>query len=95
MKWAEDFSDLSCRVIGTQTITLSYVICGTVDVPRDAPALMPNQPYAAEYESVEEDMIACDTHTHPLYRDDNASLYFYLEESTCSTIYTSLIHPYS
>ena len=56
---------------------------------------MPNQPYAAEYESVEEETIARATHTHPLYRDDNASLYFYLEEANRSTMYTSSIQPYS
>ena len=86
MKWTEAFSDFACRVICTRTIPLSYVIRDTVDVPCDAPALMPNQPYADEYESVEEEMIACDTHTHPLPRDDNASLYFYLEETTRSTM---------
>ena len=40
-------------------------------------------------------MIARATHTRPLYRDDNASLYFYLEEATRSTMYTSLIQLYS
>ena len=54
MKLTESFSDFARRLIGTRTILLSYVIRDTVDVPRDAPALMPNQPYAAEYESVEE-----------------------------------------
>ena len=79
MKWTEALSNFARCVIETQNIPLSYVIRNTVDVPCDAPALMTNQPYAAEYESVEEEMIARATHTHPLYRDDNASLYFYLE----------------
>ena len=74
MKWTKSFSDFSRLVIGTRTIPLSYVIRDTVDVPRDAPALMPNQPYAAEYESVEEEIIARAAHTHPLYRDDNDPL---------------------
>ena len=95
MKWTEAFSDFDHHMIGTRTIPLSYVIRDTVDVPRDAPALMPNQPYTAEYESVEEEMIARATHTRPLYRDDNASLYFYLEEATHSNMYTSSIQPYS
>ena len=65
MKWTEAFSDFSRIVIGTRNIPFSYVIRDTVDFPRDAPALMPNQPYTAEYESVEEEMIARATHTHP------------------------------
>ena len=56
---------------------------------------MPNQPYAEELVSVKEYLISCATHTHSLYRDYNTSLYFYLEEATCSTIYTSSIQPYS
>ena len=65
MKWTEDFSDLARRMIGTRNIPLSYVIRDTVDVPRDAPALMPNQPYDDEYELVEEEIIDRATHTHP------------------------------
>ena len=76
MKWTEAFSDFARSVIGTWTVPLSYVISNKVDVPRDTPTLMPNQPFAAEYESVEDEMIAHVTHTHSLYRDDNASLYF-------------------
>ena len=40
-------------------------------------------------------MIECAIHTHPLYRDDNNSLYFYLDEATHSRMYTSSIQPYS
>ena len=86
MKWTEAFSDFSRRVIGTRTIPLSYVIRDTVAVTDDAPPLMPNQPYAAEFESVEEEMIARATHTHPLYHNNNAYLYLYLEEVTRSTM---------
>ena len=82
-------------MIGTRTIPLSYVIHDTVDVPSDAPTLMPNQPYAAEYESVEEETIDRAAHIKPLYHDDNASLYFYLEEATHSNMYKNSIQPYS
>ena len=95
MKCTEAFSDFAHRMIGTRTILLSYFIRDIVDVPCDALALMPNQPYAAEYESVEEEMIARAAHTHPLYCDDNYSLCVYLEEATSSNIYTSSIQPYS
>ena len=44
MKWTEAFSDFACHVIGTWNTPLSYAIRNTVDVPRDAPAIMPNQP---------------------------------------------------
>ena len=56
---------------------------------------MPKQTSADELGLVEKELIACATHTHPLYPDDNASLYFYLEEATRSTIYISSIQPFS
>ena len=95
MKWTEAFSNFSRRVIGTRKITLSCVIRDTVAISGDTPPLMPNQTYAAEFGSVEEEMIAHATHTHPLYHNDNAYLYFYSEEATRSTMYTSSIQPYS
>ena len=91
MKRTEAFSDFSRQVIGTWTIPLSYVIRETVPVPAAAPPLMTNQPYAEVFGLVKEELIDRATHTHTLYRDDNASLYFYLEETTRSTMYTSSI----
>ena len=95
MKLTEAFSDFSRRVIGTRTIPLSYVIRETIAVPAAAPPLMTNQPYAEAFGSVKEELIDRATHTHPLYCDDNTSLYFYLEEATRSTMYTSSIQPFS
>ena len=95
MKWTKAFSNFARRVIGTRTIPLSYVIRETVAVPAAAPPLMTNQPYAEVFGSAEEELIDRATHTHPLYRDDNTSLYFYLEEATRSKMYTSSIQRFS
>ena len=104
MKWTEAFSDFTRRVIGTRTIPLSYVIRELVDVPDAAPTLarllggagaQQLQPFSEQFGSVEEELIARATHSHPLYRDDNASIYFFLEEATRSTMYASSIQPYS
>ena len=95
MKWTDALSNFSLQVIGKRTIPLSCVIRKTVVAPDPAPLLIPNKPYANEFGSVEEDLIACATHTHPLYCDDNDSLYLYFEEATCSTMYTNSIPPYS
>ena len=69
MKWTEAFSDFACGVIGTQTISLRYVICETVVVPALSPPLIPNHTSSDEFVLVEVELIACDIHTHPLYRD--------------------------
>ena len=105
MKWTEVFSDVTRRVIGTRTIPLSYVIREIVDVPSAAPALsrlsgstatsLRQEPFSDDFGSVEEELIGRATHSHPLYRDDNATIYFFLEEATRSTMYASSIQPHS
>lgn len=93
VKWSEAFHDFLHRVIGARTIPLAYVIRMDTAVPA-APALATNQPYATEHGSVEGELIARASHTHPLFRDDNAQVYFLLEEATRSTGYAASIKPY-
>jgi hypothetical protein len=58
-----------------------------------APALEPNQPYSNELGTVEGELVARALHTHPLYIEDNAKVYHYLEEATRSTSYAASIKP--
>ena len=39
-------------------------------------------------------MIAQASHTHALFRDDNAAVYYALEQATCSTSYAASIKPF-
>ena len=94
IKWTEAFADFTQRVIGVRTIPLSYVIRETVAVNADAPALMNRQPYSATHGSVEGELIARASHTHPLFREDNAAVYYYLEEATRGTSYSASIKPF-
>ena len=66
MNCTKAFPDFSRRVIGTRTVTLSYIIIEYVSVTDLASPLMTNQTYANEFRSVEEDLIACAMRTHPL-----------------------------
>lgn len=94
MKWTEAFQDFCDRIIGSRMIPLSYVIRDDVAVPVNAPALAANQPYSDEHGSVEGELVARASHTHPLYRDDNAKVYYYLGEATRSTPYAASIKPF-
>jgi hypothetical protein len=94
IKWTEAFQDFLCRVIGTRTVPLSYVIRPEADVPAAAPPLAPNQPHSAEHGSVEDELVARASHDHALFRDDNASVYHYLEEATRATSYAASIKPF-
>ena len=93
-KWTESFADFLHRVIGTRTIPLSYIIRPEVDVPPAAPALAAGQPYSTIHGSVEAELIARASHTHALYRDDNAQVYYYLEEATRTTSYAASLKPF-
>ncbi len=94
IKWTEAFRDFLARVYGVRYIPLSYVIRETVQVPAAAPLLANNQPHSTEHGSVEAELVARASHEHPLYRDDNASLYHYLEEATRATSYAASIKPF-
>ena len=94
MKWTEAFRDFLQRVVGARTIPLSYVIREPVTVLMPAPALVNNQPFGDSYESVEEEMTARASHTHALFRDDNAAVYYHIEEATRSTSYAASIKPF-
>ena len=94
MKWAEAFPDFLQRVIGARMIPLAYVIRETVDVADPPPPLAENQPYSTVHGSVEEELIARADHTHALFRDDNASVYYNLEEATRTTSYAASIKPF-
>lgn len=93
MKWTEAFRDFLHRVIGSRHIPLAYVIRPEANVPV-APPNDPGYPFAAEFGSVEAELIARASHTHPLYRDDNALLYYFIEEATRGTAYAASIKPF-
>ena len=94
MKWAEAFPDFLQRIIGARIIPLTYVIRETVDVADPPPALAANQPYSEEHGLVEGELIARANHTHALYREDNQSIYYYLEEATRGTSFVASIKPF-
>ena len=89
IKWTEAFRDYTWRAIGVRLIPLAYVIRENETPLAAAPALAAGQPHAIEHGSVEAELVARVLHTHALYRDDNATIYYKLEEATrsmqCST----------
>jgi hypothetical protein len=59
-----------------------------------APNVMAGHPHAEEHRSVEAELIARTSHAHPLFRDDNALLYYLIEEATRGTGYAASIKPF-
>ena len=94
IRWTEAFCDHLHRCIGVRNIPLAYVIRDDPEVPPICPPLAPDQPYSEEHGSIEADLVARGSHTHGLFRDDNASVYYKLEEATRSTPYADSIKPF-
>ena len=94
MKWRDAFKDYLGRCIGARMIPLSYVVRADADVPALAPPLLVDHPHSEEAGSVEQELINRALHTHPLFRDDNATVYYRIEEATRSTQYAASIKPF-
>ena len=94
IKWMEAFQDHLHRVIGVRMIPLAYVARQDEDVPAVAPPLMAGQPHSELHGSIEGEMIARASHTHAMFRDDNAAVFYTLEEATRSTSYAASIKPF-
>ena len=75
-------------------IPLAYVIRENEDVPAVAPPLQVGQPHSDAHGSIEGELIAWASHAHALFRDNNAAVYYALEEATCSTSYAASIKPF-
>jgi hypothetical protein len=93
IKWTEAFTDFLHRKIGVRMVPLAYVVREPV-VALAPPPLATGLPHSEDHGSVEGEMIARASHTHPLFRDDNAALYYLLEEATRGTSYAPTIKPY-
>lgn len=94
LKWAEAFDDHLTRCIGKRNIPLAYVV-RSVAVPIGAPPpFVANLPHSEEHGSVEAELIALATHNHPLFRDDNAEVYYAVEEATRGTQYAASLKPF-
>ena len=94
IKWTEAFQDHLHHVIGVRMIPLVYVTRKDEDAPAVVPPLQAGQPHSEVHGSVEGEMIAQASHTHAMFRDDNAAVYYAFEEATRSTSYAASIKPF-
>ena len=84
-KWADSFNIFLRKVVGARNTPLSYVIRENDAAAAAPPALAVNQPHSTEHESVEGELVARTLHEHPLFNDNRATVFRYLEEATRGT----------
>ena len=70
-------------------IPLAYVTHKVAVVDTNAPNPATNKPHLTLYGSVEGDLVARSSHDNPLFRKDNAEVYYFVEEATRRTSWYS------
>ena len=66
-------------------IPLAYVVQDDEVTARTLSPLEPNSPHSVEHGSIEEEIIEFASHSHALFCNDSASVYYHLEKATHST----------
>ena len=94
IRWVEAFKDHLHRFTGAIHIPLVYVIREKEEVDPTCPPLATNEPYSLENGSIELDLVERASHNHGLYKNDNAQVYYKLEEATRGTPYEDSIKPF-
>ena len=77
IKRTEAFPDFLHWINEVRKIPLVYVLHANVNVPAPPPQLTESQLHSDEHSSVEAELVACSSHTHALYHDDNSPVYFH------------------
>jgi len=95
LQWLEAYEDHSHRAYTDKGRPFAYVIRAVEDRPFPCPPARPGKPYAAAYETLEEEMIARLTHDHELFRSDNAAVYLDIEKALRGTTYAPTIKPFT
>eukprot|EP00957_Ditylum_brightwellii_P031810 2411933-Ditylum_brightwellii.AAC.1 len=91
MKWVDAFDNFLSRKIGVRTTPLSYVTRETALALRPASVNRESLPHGEGFVSIEEELVAQASHTHSLYREDNAQVYYCLEDAVRGTQYASTL----
>eukprot|EP00957_Ditylum_brightwellii_P049229 3735494-Ditylum_brightwellii.AAC.1 len=81
MQWVDVFDNFLNQKIGVRTTPLSYVTRETELALRPASVHRDDLTHGEEFTSIEEELVAQVLHTHPLYCEDNAAVYYCLEEA--------------
>ena len=106
LKWCESFRNFLYTTFGVRNVPLLYVVRkNTAVIPETAPLVAPdpnatydplllNKSYGSSG-SILEDLILRSSHSHPLFKTDNASVFNYIEEATRGSIYATNIKAFA
>lgn len=102
LKWCESFKNFLYASFGVRKVPLLYIIRNNVAVTPEMGAdvegtydpLQEGKSFGSSG-SVLEDLIARSSHTHPLFKSDNAVVYGYIEEAARTSTFAHTIKSYA
>eukprot|EP00957_Ditylum_brightwellii_P052017 3945802-Ditylum_brightwellii.AAC.1 len=94
MRWVDVFDDSLSRKIYVRSIPLSYMTRVTALALRPASVHRDDLLHGVDFDSIEEELVVQASHTHLLYRENNAAVHYCLEEAVQGTQYASTLKPY-
>ena len=81
LRWLDAFTDYLSHQVGSRNIPLAYVVRAEEAVPAAVPALAQNRPYSTTHGSVETELVARASQTHPKFQEDNKHVYILISEA--------------
>jgi len=94
VKWVSVFTDYCGTIIGVRDVPLTFVLRDLVAVTNPPPGRLRTEPYSVEHGSVQAELIARVSHSHPVFGDDSGKIWDLLEEATRTTPIASTIAPF-
>ena len=95
VKLMESFSNMLSYIIGSRNILLAYVIRPEVSVlPTSSIICAADHLYSIEQDSISNELTARARYNHSLFNEDNAKVYFPIEEAVHNTNYATSIKPF-
>ena len=93
VKWVSVFTDFCGTIIGVRDVPITYVFRSIIVVPDPPSPRLLSKPYSRRHGSVQAELIARVSHSHPVFNDDRARVFDFVEEATRGTSYSSTITP--
>ena len=101
LRWSESFKNVCYNTFGVRTVPLSYIIREKTDVVPETGTdaavtydpCVPDKAHGSSG-SVLDDLIHRTSHTHPLYKQDNATVFTMIEEAARGTHFSNTIQPF-
>eukprot|EP00957_Ditylum_brightwellii_P153880 11712866-Ditylum_brightwellii.AAC.1 len=81
MQSVDVFDDFLNRKIGVRTIHFSYMTRATALASRPPSDHKDDLLHGEEFYFIDEELVAQATHTHPLYHEENTTVYYCLKEA--------------